>query len=116
MEDLRKAQHTATATTALIVMSASLMFLADLFAQDAASWCYWLTAGEVSKAMLCGALALVCPRSVRPYAFAGIVWYVGQSLIELTAYTGPNGFSAHGAWEVVAFGVLFGLTHLIQRS
>jgi hypothetical protein len=116
MEILRTPQHKATATTALLVMSAALAFLADAFQGDAASWAWWLTAGDVSKAMLCGGVAMFAPRSVRPYAFAGIAWYVGQAVVEMFAYVGPDGFSAHGPWEYAAFVVLFGSTALIQRA
>ena len=116
MEVFRTPQHKSKAASTLVVVSAACMFFADWLKDDAVSWCYWLTAGELGKAMLCGALALVCPRNVRPYALSGGVWYVGQAVVELFSYVGPMGYSAHGPWEVVAFAVLFGSTYLIQRA
>lgn len=116
MEIFRTPQYKATATATLVTLSAALMFLADAFKGDAASWAYWLTAGELAKAMLCGAVALSCARSARPYAFAGIAWYVGQAVVEMFAYVAPDGYSAHGPWEYIAFSVLFGATYLVQRA
>ncbi len=116
MEVFRTPQHKSATSATLIVLSAGLMFLADAFQGDSASWAYWLTAGELAKAMLCGAVAVYAPIGVRPYAFAGIAWYIGQAVVELFAYMGPEGYSAHGPWEMVAFAVLFGSTYLIQRA
>lgn len=93
-----------------------MLLPASSFSNDDVSWLYALVMNEASKAMLCAILAWNIPGKLRYYAVGGVVWYLGQMLIEAYSRIGcEDGYSAHGNWEYIPFAVLFATTYLCAR-
>lgn len=102
----RASVHQATATASLI--AACILSRVDSAFSDDLAWVVFLVGSELSKALLSFAVGLLVSGSARLYAWATVLWFLGQALVEAFAIVGPDGYSAHGSWEYVAFAILYG--------